>query len=146
MENSLEKQIKVMQAEIKDLQSKHSEISQDVKMLKSNQESIQANMNTLCGSLEKINKNVENMIEKLDSVSMEQQKSTVDKMMHHKGGLFNTLVKTPIRKLAVGTVGLALAVGDYTVERLSNAKEGMEDIVAEAHYNRKSRQAHAAEA
>ena len=45
----------------------------------------------------------------------------------------------PLRKVAVGTVQSAFLVIDKTMEGVSNAKEGFEDIVAEAQYQNKKK-------
>jgi len=138
MENhDFEQQIKKLQSDMKEMQSKYTNISEDVKSLKTGQSSLQENMGLINNNLEKMNKNFESMMNKLNSVMEDRQKSDVEEMMGKKGGMFSRMVKKPLRKLAVGTVGAALTIGDFTVERLSNAKEGLEDIVAEANYNRK---------
>lgn len=134
-----DQQFKKIQEELKEIRSKYNTVSGDVKTLKNSQSDIQDNMGIICSSLEKMSKSVEEMMNRLNSITEEQQKSAVENMMHKKGGMFSALVKKPLRKLAVGTVGAIMAVGESTAEIMANAKEGMEDIVAEANYNRKTK-------
>lgn len=139
MMDNYDDQIKKMQQEIKDIKSKYESLNGDVKELKTSQASIQQNMTMICNSVEKMSSNVEEMMSKLNTISGNQEKSAVEEMIGKKKGLFNTLVKRPIRKVAVGTISTAMSLGDFAVERLENVKEGMEDLVAEAHYNKKMR-------
>jgi predicted nuclease with TOPRIM domain len=132
-----EQQYKKIQSDIKEVQSKYNAISEDVKSLKTGQSSLQEHMGMINSNLEKMSKNVEDMMNRLGSIMEEQQKSAVEEMIHKKGGMLSALIKKPLRRLAVGTVGMALAVGDFTAEKFANAREGLEDIVAEANYNRK---------
>ncbi|MBC2579766.1 hypothetical protein HGI79_05480 [Clostridium sp. DJ247] len=48
-----------------------------------------------------------------------------------KKALFN-----PLRKLAVGTVSSVLTITDKTIKTAGGFKEGVEDIIAEAQYQR----------
>lgn len=136
MEN-YDDQIKKMQQEMKELQTKYAAISGDVKELKNNQAGIQQNMSMVCNSVEKMSGNLEEMMSKLNVITGNHEKSLVEEMMGKKKGLFSKLVKRPIRKLAVGTLSTAMSVGDFAVERVANAKEGMEDLVAEAQYKKR---------
>lgn len=127
-----------MQEDLKDMQARYTDLAQDVKTLKNGQTGIQENMNALNGQFEKINSNMESIMFKLDVISEDRDKNLIGKMMKEKES-FLSKIKNPLRKLAVCTVGAIMSMTDYTVEKASGAREGLEDIVAEASYNNKKK-------
>jgi hypothetical protein len=133
------RQVKVMQEEIDALKSEFCAVSCEVKELGNGQRQANEAMDGLRVNLEKINSSLEEMMEKLGAISEANQKSAVEDMLHKGGGFFSELVGKPLRKLAVGTVGTVMMVGEFAAEKLAYAREGMEDIVAEASYNNKMR-------
>ena len=134
-----EQQLKKMQEDLKDMQTKYTGLVNDMKGLKAGQAGMQENITVLNGHYEKISGNMEMIMCKLDSISEDAQKNMMGKMMRQKQGVMSRMIKNPLRKLAVGTIGTLMSMGDYAAEKASNAKEGLEDIVAEANYNNKKR-------
>lgn len=135
----LDNQYKTVQDDVKTLHQEYKAISSDVKSLNSSQTALQGNVDTICSNMEKISKNVEEMMKQLQVISEEHQKLAVENMLHHKSGHVSAAVKKTLRKLAVGTVTGAMILGEYSAEKLACAREGLEDIIAEANYNNKIR-------
>ncbi|HVI41665.1 MAG TPA: hypothetical protein VM577_13515, partial [Anaerovoracaceae bacterium] len=134
-----EQQLKKMHEEVKEMHSKYTALTNDVKNLKDSQAGIQENMNAVNSNFDKLNGNIEEIMNKLNVISEDQKKSTMGKIMGDRDGLFTKAVKKPLRKLAIGTISTIMTISDYSMEKASSAKEGMEDIVAEASYNNKKR-------
>jgi ABC-type transporter Mla subunit MlaD len=132
-------QIKKMQEDIKEMNARFDALSGDVKILQESQAAIRENVNTVSGSFEKLSGSIEEIIRKLDAISEDQKKSGMSKIMDDGEGFLNKAVRKPLRKLAVGTVSAIMAVADFAVEKAAGAKEGLEDIVAEASYHNKKR-------
>lgn len=61
---------------------------------------------------------------------------TQDNYSENRKSVGSIIIK-PLRKLAVGTVGVFYSIADKTLERVSSIKEDFEDIAAEAQYQNK---------
>ena len=80
-------------------------------------------------------------MKKLDFMVEDRESNRMfDKVNRHSFSLRKMITK-PMRKLAVGTMSAVFSAADYTSEKLSYAREGVEDMVAEAQYNSKRRRA-----
>ncbi|SHH74274.1 hypothetical protein SAMN02745823_00815 [Sporobacter termitidis DSM 10068] len=132
-------QYKKVQDDVKTLHHEYHAVLNDVKSLNAGQSALQSNVDAICGNMEKISQSVEEMMKQLQVISEEHQKMAVENMLHKNSGLFSAALKKSVRKLAVGTVSAAMLLGEFSAEKLACAREGLEDIVAEASYNNKIR-------
>ena len=129
-----------MQKEIQDLNTKYDNLSKEVIQLESNKATLSADLKEIHGEFEQINQSIEEILLKLNKISDEyiEMGSEMDEensISHHMKRFFNH----PIRKIAVGTLSAIYTVADKTMEKTSNFKESLEDIVAEAQYSNKKK-------
>ncbi|WP_446899192.1 hypothetical protein ACSVC9_04660 [Clostridium sp. LBM24168] len=122
-----------MQQKLEALEQKYSQISTQMQKMQDDKSDLKNSIKTMNDRFKQVNKNVEDILAKLDSIG-DNNRGTDDEKTDFSAGktFFN-----PLRKLTVGAVGSVLAVIDKTTELACGAKEGFEDIVAEAQYQRK---------
>lgn len=132
---------KKMQQELDSLQEKYSKMSEQIQDLQNDKFDLNNNMKTMNDSFQQVSKNVEDILFKLDNLQGIDKNLFDDDIVDRKMNI--SMKKTflnPLRKLAVGTISSVLSVADKTTEVTCGFKEGLEDIVAEAQYQRKKRQ------
>jgi chromosome segregation ATPase len=128
---------KKMQQELDDLEQKYGKISEQIQNLQNDKSDLKNSMKTMNDSFQQVSKNVEDILSKLDNINVPNKdlndenevKRTMDFSM-------KKMIFSPLRKLVVGTISSVLSVKDKTAEVTCGFKEGFEDIVAEAQYQR----------
>ncbi|MCI1944805.1 hypothetical protein [Clostridium luticellarii] len=128
---------KKMQQKLDTLEQKYSQISTEMKKLQDDKSDLKNSIKTMNDRFEHVNKNVEDILAKLDNISENNRGLDDDAEGEKTDFLARKAIFSPLRKLTVGAVGSVLAVIDKTAELACGAKEGFEDIVAEAQYQRK---------
>lgn len=136
--NKIEELQKKMQQELDDLQLKYSNISDQIQTLQNDKSDLKNSIKTMNDSFQQVSKNVENILSKLDNISGDSKNLDDEDMMDRKMNIsMKKMIVNPLRKLAVGTITSVLSVTDKAAEVTCGFKEGFEDIVAEAQYQRK---------
>ena len=131
---------KKMQKELDDLQVKYSSISDQIQTLQNDKSDLKNSIKTMNDSFQQVSKNVEDILSKLNTISRDNEGFDDEDMMDRKINVsLKKLIFNPLRKLAVGTIGSVLAVADTATEVTCGFKEGFEDIIAEAQYQRKKK-------
>jgi len=124
------------QQEIEELKQKYETLFNEVRSLKDNKRDMEE-------LVQSVNKNVENVMNELNDlkndydINTSQNIGNDDKIKYS----MKEMLVVPLRKIAVGTMQSAFLMMDKTVEGVSNAKEGLEDIIAEAQYQNKKKHA-----
>lgn len=115
------------------LEQKYSQVNTQMKKLQDDRSDLKNNIKSMNDKFQQVNKNVENILSKLDDIDKN------DRNFSENMGNFSVrkTLCAPLRKMTIGVVGSVLAVADKTTELACGAKEGFEDIVAEAQYQRK---------
>jgi len=141
MEETMNNDKDKLQNEINELRQKYDTLLKDVKCLEDNKNNMKDIVENSYEVVKNVSKNVENVMNELNNLKNEYQNTasnntnTREKMNFSMRKIFIN----PLRKIAVGTIQSAFLVMDKTMEGMSNAKEGFEDIVAEAQYQNKKK-------
>lgn len=134
-----ELQMKI-QLELDDLQKKYSNLSMQIQDLQNDKSDLKNSMKTMNDSFQQVSKNVEDILAKLNNIDRSDKKLHDDMTDEKTDFSVKKIIFNPLRKLAVGTIGSVFSVVDKTTELTYGFKEGFEDIVAEAQYQRKRKQ------
>jgi len=146
METTINNDKNQLQEEIDELRQKYDTLLAEVKCLEDNKNSMKDIVGNSYEVVQNVSKNVENVMIELNNLKKNYENSTSNNMVNEDKMKFSmkNMFINPLRKIAVGTMQSAFLMMDKTVEGMSNAKEGFEDIVAEAQYQnkKKSTEAH----
>lgn len=134
-----EKEVKSASKEIDDLYKKYESLSKKVEMIEKENRNTENSMKRIEDSVGTMNTNFDTLMKKLDSIMEDKEAGRMFQKDMGKNISFNNMIKRPMRKLAVGTMSTVFQISSYASEKLSGAREGMEDIVAEAQYKSKKR-------
>ena len=129
------------QQEINELKQKYDDLVKDVKCLEDNKSNMKSIVENSYEVVQNISKNVENVMNELNAFKENYENSESNNMINEdkmKVSMRDMFIN-PLRKIAVGSMQSAFMVIDKTMEGMSNAKEGFEDIVAEAQYQNKKK-------
>lgn len=128
---------KKMQQELDELQQKYSKISEQIQNLQNDKSDLKNNIKTMNDSFQQVSKNVEDILSKLNNINAPNKDLNDEDEISKKMNLsMKKIIFNPLRKLLVGTISSVLLVKDKTAEVTCGFKEGFEDIVAEAQYQR----------
>lgn len=119
--------------DIDQLYSKYDGLSKVVNQLENNK-------STIVEDLKQINTSIDEILLKLNKLSDEHEKAQNE--VYEKHVIHDSMKKIfahPLRKIAVSTLTAVYAVADSTIEKASNLRESLEDIVAEAQYSNKKK-------
>lgn len=85
-----------------------------------------------------VNNTLKELMGKIDSIIEEKE---TNKMFNTKRSDFSlmNMITTPMRKATIGTMRAVLSMTDFASEKVAHAREGLEDIVAEAQYENQKR-------
>lgn len=131
---------KRMQQELVDLQQRYSKINGKVEELQNDKLDVKNSIKIMNDNFSHMSKNVENILSKLDNINIKDKNSNDDHIEDDRIDIsMKKIIFNPLRKLAVGTIASILAVTDKVTELTCEAKEGLEDIVAEVQYQRRKK-------
>jgi len=123
--------------ELNELKNQYNSLIKEFKMLKENDVKInklKENMTISQQEFSQMNQTLQEITNKLNCISDENRQK---KAMRNRGsmmGMMGGMMGGMLRKTAVMTIGTVMKVADVTMRTVSMAKEGIEDIVAEAQY------------
>jgi chromosome segregation ATPase len=130
-----------MQLELDNLHLKYNNISDQIQTLQNDKSDLRNSVKAMNDSFQQVSKNVEDILSKLNAISKDNKNLNEADMMDRKINFsLKKLIFNPLRKLAVGTISSVLTVADTATEVTCGFKEGLEDMVAEAQYQRKKKQ------
>ena len=141
MEETMNNDKDSLQQEINELKQKYDALLNDVKCLEDNKSNMKSMVENSYEVVQNISKNVENVMNELNAFKENYENTESNNMINEDKMKLSMrdMVINPLRKIAVGTMQSAFMVIDKTMEGMSNAKEGFEDIVAEAQYQNKKK-------
>ena len=141
MENTINNDKDKFQQEINELKQKYDTLIKEVKSLEDNKNNMKIIVDNSYEVVQSVSKNVENVMNELNNLKRDYENTSSKDMLNDDKMKFSlrSMFINPLRKIAVGTMQSAFLVVDKTVEGMSNAKEGFEDIVAEAQYQNKKK-------
>lgn len=130
-----------LQQEINELRQKYDTLLKDVKCLEDNKNNMKSIVENSYEVVQNVSKNVENVMNELNDLKKEYENTTSNNTINEENMNYSMkkMFINPLRKIAVGTMQSAFLMMDKTMEGMSNAKEGFEDIVAEAQYQNKKK-------
>lgn len=130
-----------LQQEIDELKQKYDTLLKDVKSLENNKNNMKDIVENSYEVVQNVSKNVENVMNELNNLKKDYENNTPNNMVNEDKMNFSmkSMFINPLRKIAVGTMQTAFLMMDKSMEGMSNAKEGFEDIVAEAQYQNKKK-------
>lgn len=125
--------------EISELKKKYESVSKKVDAIEKETKETENSIKKIENGFANMNNNFEEIMKKLDSISDDKEANKMFNNAKKNNGKFSMkgMIMRPMRKLVVGTMSTIFSVADYTSEKFSYAREGMEDMMAEAHYNSK---------
>lgn len=124
---------------------KSEEIYQEINELKKQYESLIQRFDNLEkdntqkeNNFSDVNNTLKELMGKIDSIIEEKE---TNKMFNTKRSDFSlmNMITTPMRKATIGTMRAVLSMTDFASEKVAHAREGLEDIVAEAQYENQKR-------
>ena len=130
-----------MNQEISNLKKKYDAVIQRIDHLEKENKETSDSMKRIESGFSMMNNNFDELMKKLDTIVEDKE---VNNMFHDskKSNMsLKSLVTKPMRKLAVGAMSAVFCITDYTSEKMSYAREGMEDMIAEAHYKSRAKKA-----
>ena len=141
METTVNNDKDQLQQEIDELRQKYDTLLKDVKCLEDNKNNMKGIVENSYEVVQNVSKNVENIMNELNNLKKDYENTASSNMFNENKMKFSmkSMFINPLRKIAVGTMQSAFLMMDKTVEGMSNAKEGFEDIVAEAQYQNKKK-------
>jgi len=147
METTINNDNNQLQQEIDDLRQKYDTLLKDVKGLEESKNNMNVIVENSYEVVQSVSKNVENIMNKLNNFKKDYENNSYSNMFNENKMEFSMkkIFINPLRKIAVGTIQSVFLMMDKTVEGMSNAKEGFEDIVAEAQYENKKKHIEATE-
>ncbi|AKL96399.1 hypothetical protein CACET_c29550 [Clostridium aceticum] len=131
-----------LEKELREIKNQYTLLVQELESLKKNDKKI----NSLQESIQSMQEEFEDINETLQEISqmsttmqdITDKLNNLSERQHKKMGMgMKMMPRNAVRKGIVKTLSSALTVVDMTVEKLSMAREGIEDIVAEAQYENK---------
>ncbi len=125
--------------EINDLKKKYETVMKKVEAIEKESRETAKSINRIENSVGTMNNNFEELMKKLDSVVEDRESDKMFDNTKRSGFSLKKMITKPMRKLAVGTISTMFTLADYTSEKFSYAREGVEDMIAEAQYNSKKR-------
>ena len=141
MEASMNNDKDKLQMEINELSKKYEALLKDVKCLEDSKNSMKNIVENSYEVVQNVSKNVENVMNDLNNMKNDYKNNVTSNIKNDEKMKFpmKEMFINPLRKIAIGTMQTAFLMMDKTVEGMSNAKEGFEDIVAEAQYQNKKK-------
>ncbi len=141
METAVNNDKDQLQQDIDELKQKYDTLLKDVKCLEDNKNNMNDIVKNSYEVIQNVSKNLENVMNELNSLKKNYENTASNTTSNEN--IMNFSMKkmfiNPLRKIAVGTIQSAFIMMDKTMEGMSNAKEGFEDIVAEAQYQNKKK-------
>lgn len=134
----MDKEIKISD-EIDELRKKYDMLVKKIDAIEKESKNTENSIKKIENSVGTMNNNFEALMSKLDIIVEDKEASKMFKKEKRSGFSLKNMITKPMRMLAVGTFSSIFTIADYTSEAFSGAREGMEDILAEAQYNRKKR-------
>jgi predicted nuclease with TOPRIM domain len=125
--------------EINDLKKKYEEVIKKIDKIEKESKDTANSISRIENSVGTMNSNFEELMKKLDSVVEDRESDKMFDNVKRSGISLKKMITGPIRKLAVCTISSVFCIADYASEKFSYAREGVEDIIAEAQYNSKKR-------
>lgn len=141
-ENDIKKLEDKMLKELHELNERYNHLNDEIETLKSNKNDINNSINSMNDSLLQVSRNVESIVSRIDTLAQTSANASISKNINGKNVdiSMKVMVGMPLRKLAVGTISSIFTIVDKAVETTACIREELEDIVAEAHYNKQKRQ------
>lgn len=125
--------------EIIDLKQKYETIIKRLDVIEKESTETENSIKKIENNFSLMNNNFKELMGKIDTIIEDKE---VNKMFNNvKRGSFSLMgmISRPMRRLAVGTMRSMFSVADFASEKVSYAREGVEDMVAEAQYESKKR-------
>ena len=85
-------------------------------------------------NFEVINNNMKELMEKIDLMVEDKETNKMFNNVRKNSFSMMNMITSPMKKITVSTMRTLFTMADYASEKAAYAKEGLEDIVAEAKY------------
>ncbi|OOM78939.1 hypothetical protein [Clostridium sp. BL-8] len=132
-------EIEELNQEINGLKGKYDSLLQKLDSIEKENAQKENNIKQMENNFTVINNNLKELMEKIDSVIEEKETTKMFSNTRKNNFSFMNMVASPMRKATVGTMRAVFSMTDYASEKVAHAREGLEDIVAEAQYENKKR-------
>ncbi len=127
--------------EINTLRDKYETLSKKVDRIEKESKNTENSIKRIENSMGMMNNHFEELMKKLDNIVEDKESNKMFNEERKSNFSLKGMLTRPIRKLVVGTMSSVFSLADYASEKAAYAREGMEDIIAEAQYKSKLRKA-----
>ena len=125
--------------EINELKQKYETIIQKLDGIEKenihNEHSIKQTEN----NFEVINNNIKELMEKIDLMVEDKETNKFFNNVRKNSFSMMNMITAPMKKMTISTMRTLFTMADYASERAASAREGFEDIMAEAQYESKKK-------
>ena len=90
-------------------------------------------------NFEVINNNMRELMDKIDLMVEDKETSKMFNNVRKNSFSMMNMITTPMKKITISTMRTLFTMADYASEKAAYAREGLEDIVAEAQYESKKK-------
>jgi predicted nuclease with TOPRIM domain len=125
--------------EVNELKGKYESLMQKLDNIEKENTNRENNIKQIENNFEVINNNIRELMNKIDSIVEDKETNKMFSSFRKGDSSFTNMIKMPMRKVTVNTMRTIFSMADYASEKLAFAREGLEDIVAEAQYENKKR-------
>lgn len=129
--------------EMRLMEDKLKTLSEEIEKLSNSQNSLKTTVDSANTSFQGISNNLNDMMTKVNKLYEQSETSMMDRILNQRVGNMSMMgmLGSTTKKLAIGVVSAGMIFSDIAMESLSSAREGLEDIVAEAQYMNRKRKA-----
>jgi predicted nuclease with TOPRIM domain len=134
MENSEQ-----LNKEVNELKGKYESLMEKLVNIEKESANKENNIKQMENNFEVINNNIKELMNKIDSMVEDREASKMFNNFRMNNSSFMNMIRMPMRKATISTMRTIFSLADYASEKMAYAREGLEDIVAEAQYENKKR-------
>ncbi|AGX44357.1 hypothetical protein [Clostridium saccharobutylicum] len=133
--------IEQMSQEINELKQKYDSIIQKLDTIEKENQNKEVYIKQTQNNFETINNTMKELMEKINSMVEDKEANKMFNNSNKSDFSFKDRIASPMKKFTIKTIGTVFTMADYASEKMSYAKESLEDIVAEAQYESKKKRA-----
>jgi predicted nuclease with TOPRIM domain len=118
--------------EVSELKQKYNSLIQKLDAIEKENIHREHSIKQTENNFEVISNNIKDLMEKIDLMVEDKEANKTFNNVRKSSFSFMNMIKTPMRRITVTTMRTLFTMADYASEKSALAREGLEDIVAEA--------------
>ena len=125
--------------EINELKQKYETIIQKLDNIEKENMHKEHTIKQAENNFEVINNNMKELMEKIDLMVEDKETSKMFNNVRKNNSSMINMITTPMKIITISTMRTLFTMADYASEKAAYAREGLEDIIAEAQYESKKK-------